>query len=83
VLVKAAVERLRSSGWRPTSADLAVAIARPAIAPRRDEIVGRLAELLGVERGAVSVKGTTSDGLGFAGSDGIAAWAIATVERVG
>jgi 2C-methyl-D-erythritol 2,4-cyclodiphosphate synthase len=30
---------------------------------------------------AVSVKGTTSDGLGFAGSEGLAAWAVATIER--
>ncbi len=29
---------------------------------------------------AVSVKGTTSDGLGFAGSEGLAAWAMASVE---
>jgi 2C-methyl-D-erythritol 2,4-cyclodiphosphate synthase len=29
----------------------------------------------------VSVRGTTSDDLGFAGSEGIAAWAVATVAR--
>ena len=40
----------------------------------------RLAELLGLEPEAVCVKGTTSDGLGFAGSEGIAAFAVATVE---
>ena len=52
---------------------------RPAIEPRRAELVKRLAELTGLEPDAVSVKGTTSDGLGFAGAEGIAAFAVATV----
>jgi 2-C-methyl-D-erythritol 4-phosphate cytidylyltransferase/2-C-methyl-D-erythritol 2,4-cyclodiphosphate synthase len=81
-LVTRAVELLAGSGWRPTAADLAVAIARPALAPHRDEIRGRIAALLGIDAGAVSVKGTTSDGLGITAGGGVAAWAVAAVERV-
>ena len=81
--VKRAVERLREGGWRPASVDVAIAVASPAIAPRRDEIVGRISDLVGISREAVSVKGTTSDGLGFAGADGVAAWAVAAVEPIG
>lgn len=80
-LVRGAVDRLREHGWRATGADVTVAAAAPAISPRRDELAARIAGLLGVDTAAVSVKGTTSDGLGFAGSEGLAAWAIATVER--
>lgn len=80
-LLRRAVERLAEAGWRPASVDLAIATASPAIAPRRAEIVERLAGLLAIEPEAVSVKGTTSDGLGFAGSEGVAAWAVASVER--
>jgi 2-C-methyl-D-erythritol 2,4-cyclodiphosphate synthase len=82
-LVRAAVARLEENGWRPASADLAVAIARPAIAPRRDEIAARVAGLLRIPREAVSIKGTTTDGLGITGAGGMAAWAIAAVERIG
>jgi 2-C-methyl-D-erythritol 4-phosphate cytidylyltransferase/2-C-methyl-D-erythritol 2,4-cyclodiphosphate synthase len=82
-LVTRAVAVLADHGWRPTGADLAVAVARPAIAPRRDEIRARLADLLGVEPDAVSIKGTTSDGLGISGGGGIAAWAVIGVERAG
>jgi 2-C-methyl-D-erythritol 4-phosphate cytidylyltransferase/2-C-methyl-D-erythritol 2,4-cyclodiphosphate synthase len=78
-LLAAAVERMREAGWRPTGVDLAIVARRPAIEPRRAELVRRLAELTGLEPGAVSVKGTTSDGLGFAGAEGIAAFAVATV----
>ena len=79
-LVSRAVAALADRGWRPTGADLAVAVERPAIAPRRDEIRQRIAGLLGVDAGAVSIKGTTSDGLGISGGGGIAAWAVAGVE---
>jgi 2-C-methyl-D-erythritol 4-phosphate cytidylyltransferase/2-C-methyl-D-erythritol 2,4-cyclodiphosphate synthase len=81
VLVKGALERLGEGGWRPTSVDVVVAAQRPAIAPRRDELVRRIADLLGLTAGAVSIKGTTSDGLGFAGAEGLAAWALVTIER--
>ncbi len=82
-LVGHAVARLAKAGWRPLSVDVTVAAASPSIAARRDEVVARLADLLGIGPDAVSVKGTTSDGLGFAGAEGIAAWAVATVERIG
>ena len=80
-LVARAVDRLRADGWTPVAVDLTIAIARPSIADRRDEIAGRVGTLIGVPATAVSVKGTTSDGLGFAGDEGVAAWAVASIER--
>jgi len=80
-LVRSAVTRLAEHGWRPASADLAVAVSRPAIAPRRDELAERVAGLLGLAPEAVTIKGTTTDGLGITGGGGIAAWAVAAVER--
>jgi 2-C-methyl-D-erythritol 4-phosphate cytidylyltransferase/2-C-methyl-D-erythritol 2,4-cyclodiphosphate synthase len=82
-LLRGAVERLAASGWRPANVDLVIAARRPAIAPRRDEIIARVAALCGLEPAAVSVKGTTSDGLGFAGAEGVAAFAVATVVGAG
>lgn len=80
-LLRRAVARLAEAGWRPTSADVAIAIERPAIAPRRHEMAERIGELLGIGGEAVSIKGTTSDGLGFTAGGGVAAWAVAGVER--
>lgn len=82
-LVQAAVVRLAEGGWRPTTADLAVAVRHPAIAPRRAELAERVGSLLGIAADRVSIKGTTTDGLGIAGAGGIAAWAIVGVERAG
>lgn len=80
-LMRRAVGRLADAGWRAVNVDLSIAIDRPAIAPRREEIAQRLGELLGIDAGSVSVKGTTSDGLGFTAGDGVAAWAVAAIQR--
>jgi 2-C-methyl-D-erythritol 4-phosphate cytidylyltransferase/2-C-methyl-D-erythritol 2,4-cyclodiphosphate synthase len=43
--------------------------------------VARIAEILGLERGRVSIKATTTERLGFTGrGEGIAAHAVATVR---
>lgn len=81
-LLRLAVQRLRDAGWRPLNVDLVIAARRPSVAPRRDEIAGRVAGLCGLEASAVSAKGTTSDGLGFAGAEGVAAYAVATVAAL-
>jgi 2-C-methyl-D-erythritol 2,4-cyclodiphosphate synthase len=74
-----AVTRLAEDGWKPAGLDLAIVARRPPITPVRDRIIARLAELTGLDPADIGVKGTTSDGLGFAGAEGIAAFAVATV----
>ena len=78
-LLALALERVRSAGFEPTGADLVIVAARPAIGPVRDEMEARIASILGIDPSRVSVKGTTSDGLGFAGEEGIAAYAVTVV----
>ncbi len=80
-LLRSAVGTLREAGWRPVSVDLTIVAPHPAIAPRRDEMARCVAGLCGLEASAVGVKGTTSDGLGFAGAEGIAAYAVAVIGR--
>jgi 2-C-methyl-D-erythritol 4-phosphate cytidylyltransferase/2-C-methyl-D-erythritol 2,4-cyclodiphosphate synthase len=79
-LLRLAVDRIRAAGLLPAAIDLTVVGSRPAIAPVREAMQVRIAELAGIAGDRVSVKGTTSDGLGFAGSEGIAAYAVASVE---
>jgi 2-C-methyl-D-erythritol 4-phosphate cytidylyltransferase/2-C-methyl-D-erythritol 2,4-cyclodiphosphate synthase len=78
-LLRGAVETLQAAGWKPVSIDLTIVAAHPAIGPRRAEMAQRIASLCGIETGAVGVKGTTSDGLGFAGAEGIASFAVAVI----
>ena len=60
--------------------DLTLICEAPKIGPRRDAMRGKLAALLGVDIGRVSIKATTTERLGFAGrGEGIAAQAVATL----
>ena len=76
-----AVDLLQAAGGRIVHLDLTVVCQAPRIGPHRDAMVESIARIAGVERGRVSVKATTTEGLGFTGRrEGIAAQAIATVE---
>ena len=61
--------------------DVTLICERPKIAPYRDAMCARIAEILGIEISRVSVKATTTEGLGFTGRrEGLAAQAVATVR---
>jgi 2-C-methyl-D-erythritol 2,4-cyclodiphosphate synthase len=64
------------------SIDLTVVAESVRVAPHRQAIRASLADRLGLAVADVSVKATTTDGLGWIGRDeGIAALAIAVIER--
>lgn len=68
------------AGYEVGNIDVTIICEAPKIGPRRDEMRGRLAEILGVDIARVSVKATTTEKLGFTGrSEGIAAQAVATL----
>jgi 2-C-methyl-D-erythritol 4-phosphate cytidylyltransferase/2-C-methyl-D-erythritol 2,4-cyclodiphosphate synthase len=73
-----------AKGGRIAHVDVTLICERPKIAPHRAAMVARIAAILGVEQGRVSVKATTTEGLGFTGRrEGIAAQAVATVALPG
>jgi len=73
---------LRQEGWEPVNVDAVVICEEPRISPRRAEMRARLAAAMGVGEARVSLKGKTTEGLGFAGrGEGIAVQAVALVER--
>jgi 2-C-methyl-D-erythritol 4-phosphate cytidylyltransferase/2-C-methyl-D-erythritol 2,4-cyclodiphosphate synthase len=66
---------------RIINVDITLICETPKLAPHRDAMIERVAELLGIETERVSVKATTTEGLGFTGrSEGIAAQATATLS---
>ncbi|HWT09181.1 MAG TPA: 2-C-methyl-D-erythritol 2,4-cyclodiphosphate synthase, partial [Roseomonas sp.] len=75
-----AAGRIAARGGVLANADVTLICERPKIAPHAGAMRARLADLLGVAVGAVSVKATTTERLGFAGrGEGIAAQAAAVV----
>lgn len=75
-----AAERVAARGGRLANADVTLICERPKIAPFAAAMGKRIADVLGVAPGQVSVKATTTEKLGFTGrSEGIAAQAVATI----
>jgi 2-C-methyl-D-erythritol 4-phosphate cytidylyltransferase/2-C-methyl-D-erythritol 2,4-cyclodiphosphate synthase len=76
-----AAERARAKGALILNADLTFICERPKIGPHRDAMRARIAELLGLPLDRVSVKATTTEGMGFTGrEEGLMAQAIVSVE---
>jgi 2-C-methyl-D-erythritol 4-phosphate cytidylyltransferase/2-C-methyl-D-erythritol 2,4-cyclodiphosphate synthase len=81
--VEHAVTLAAERGFAIGNVDLTLICEAPKIGPHRDAMRRRLAELLKVGIEAVSVKATTTEGLGFTGrGEGIAAQAVATLVPV-
>ena len=75
------VRDLIGASWRIANVDAVVICERPKIRDHRDAMRENLAGALGVEPSRVSVRGTTTERLGFAGrGEGIAAQAVCLLE---
>lgn len=71
-------------GWRVGNVDATVITERPLIAPAVAAIRSKLAGALGMDAGAVSVKGTRGEGLGPEGrGECVTVQAVALLERRG
>ena len=83
ILLGRTIDLLRNEGYKVGNVDITIALQHPKLRPHIDQMRERLAEVMGVEVGAVSVKATTTEKLGFTGrEEGVAAYAVALVERL-
>jgi 2-C-methyl-D-erythritol 2,4-cyclodiphosphate synthase len=81
-LLARAYAEVRAAGWELVDADCVLVGQEPRIADVRGEMEARLAGALGLEPGSVSVRATTTDGLGYTGRrEGLAAHAVALLRR--
>jgi 2-C-methyl-D-erythritol 2,4-cyclodiphosphate synthase len=83
-MLRAAVTRVATAGWRVQQVDVTVVAEHPRIAPYRAAMSGALARALGIPSADVSVKGKTNEGMGWIGrGEGLAALAVATLAAAG
>jgi 2-C-methyl-D-erythritol 4-phosphate cytidylyltransferase/2-C-methyl-D-erythritol 2,4-cyclodiphosphate synthase len=81
VFLTKASELVRGRGGRILNVDVTLVCEQPKIKPHRQAMRDRLAAILQIPVERVSVKATTTEGMGFTGrGEGLAAQAIATVE---
>jgi len=80
VFLREAARRVSERGGRIMNVDVTLLCEAPKIAPHRDAMRATIADILGIGVDRISVKATTTEGLGFTGRrEGIAALASATV----
>ena len=76
-----AADLVTARGGRIINVDVTLICERPKVKPHRQAMRERIASLLSLPLDAVSVKATTTEGLGFTGrGEGLAAQAVATVD---
>lgn len=82
-LLRVVMARVQARGFRVGNADVTILAERPKLAPYREEMQKRLAEILAVESTAVNLKATTGEKLGFIGrEEGMMAEAVVLVESI-
>jgi 2-C-methyl-D-erythritol 2,4-cyclodiphosphate synthase len=83
VLLERVLAMLLARGFEPVNVDVTILAERPRIAPHREAMRRRLAEMLDLPAEMVNVKATTTEQLGLIGrGEGLAAQAIALVESL-
>lgn len=81
IFLEKAVEELKAAGGELIHIDTIIICEEPKIGPHRDVIREKIAEICGIPVKDVSVKATTSEGLGFTGRrEGIACQSLVTIE---
>lgn len=75
---------IRHEGWEIGNTDITIMAEAPKFKPHIEEMRATLADVMDTAVGNVSVKATTTEGLGFTGRrEGIAAQAVALIHRKG
>jgi 2-C-methyl-D-erythritol 2,4-cyclodiphosphate synthase len=74
---------LEEKGFRVNNIDATIVAERPKMAPHIPQMTANVAAAVKAGPGAVNVKATTTEGLGFAGKgEGMAAYAVCTITRI-
>lgn len=80
LFLQEAARRVQEKGGTISHVDVTIIGEHPKIAPHRDKMISKVADMLSIETFRISVKATTTEKLGFIGrEEGLAAFATATV----
>lgn len=82
ILLKKVKDLLKDRGYRVINIDSVICAQRPKLAPYIDEMRRNIADTLGIAVEQISIKATTTEGLGFEGrEEGISAQAVCLIEK--
>jgi len=83
VILEQVIKKLRSENWEVNNIDCTVQMEKPKIAAYIPEMCNKIAKSLSSDPSIISIKATTSEGLGYTGKgDGIVAEAVASIRKL-
>ncbi|MDO5718704.1 MAG: 2-C-methyl-D-erythritol 2,4-cyclodiphosphate synthase [Tissierellia bacterium] len=83
VLLEKVVDILKNEGYKIINVDCTIAAQKPKLSPYIDEMRENISRVLKIDIGAVSVKATTTERLGFVGrEEGIEAYCVSLIEKI-
>ncbi|MBQ3124272.1 MAG: 2-C-methyl-D-erythritol 2,4-cyclodiphosphate synthase [Clostridia bacterium] len=81
ILLRTVVQKLHDAGYSIGNVDITIAAQKPKLMPYIEKMRENMASDLGVDKGFVNVKATTTEKLGFEGrEEGISAYAVALIN---
>lgn len=82
LLLERAVDLVRNAGYSVANVDSTLVLQKPRLSPFVPRMTLAISRAMGIPESRVSVKATTTEGLGFTGrEEGIAAYAVALLEE--
>ena len=82
IILKKTIELIATKGYHLVNIDATICAERPKMNPHIPQMQQVMAQVIGCDPDAVSIKATTSEKLGFTGrQEGISAYAVALIEK--
>ena len=82
IILKKTIELIATKGYRLVNVDATICAERPKMNPHIPQMQQVMAQVIGCDTDAISIKATTTEKLGFTGrQEGISAYAVALIEK--
>jgi 2-C-methyl-D-erythritol 2,4-cyclodiphosphate synthase len=82
IILKKTIELIATKGYQLVNIDATICAERPKMNPHIPEMQQCMANVIGCDVDAISIKATTTEKLGFTGRmEGISAYAVALIEK--
>lgn len=82
ILLKKTIDLIATKGYKVGNIDATVCAERPKLNPHVPAMKACLAQVIGCDEDAISIKATTTEKLGFTGrEEGISAYAVCLIEK--
>ena len=82
IILKKTIELIATKGYHLVNIDATICAERPKMNPHIPQMQQVMAQVIGCDPDAVSIKATTTEKLGFIGrQEGISAYAVALIEK--